>query len=305
MDPLSDVLALLGARSVLSASLAAGGAWCLQFPAHDCLRFGTLAEGACWLAGEGLGEPVRLQAGDCYLMTDGRPYKIGSDLDVDVAQMRSIEARIAGRVIHYGDDQDPDRVLLIGGRFLLDAANADFLLDTLPPLIHIRAGSEQAAVLGWVLERLVAEQMTNGAGATAMLSHLADIVLLQTLRACLAADEGEMTGWLAALSDARIGKALGLLHEQPARRWTLVELAAAVGMSRSAFAARFKALVGNSPLDYLLRWRMRLAGQMLREGSTAVSGVARALGYDSESAFSNAFKRVMGMPPRRFREGGT
>jgi len=302
MDPLSDVLALLGARSVLSASLVTNGAWCLQFPAHDCLRFGSLAEGSCWLAGEGLADPVRLEAGDCYLLTDGRPYKIGSDLTVDVVQMRSVEARIVGRVIHYGDDHGTDRVLLIGGRFLLDAANASFLLDTLPPLIHIRAGSEQAAVLGWVLERLVAEQMANGAGATAMLVHLADIVLLQTLRACLAADKGELSGWLAALSDARIGKALGLMHEQPVRRWTLAELSGAVGMSRSAFAARFKTLVGNSPLDYLLRWRMRLAGQMLAKEKKPVSTVAHAFGYDSESAFSNAFKRVMGMPPRQFRE---
>jgi AraC-like DNA-binding protein len=302
MDPLSDVLALLDARGVLSASLAVGGAWCLQFPANDCVRFGTVAQGGCWLVADNLAEPVRFEAGDCYLQTDGRPYRIGSDLRLDAVDMRTVPARIDGRVIHYGDDHGADRVLLIGGRFILDTANAAFLLDTLPPLIHIRAGSAHAEVLGWVVARLAAEQMTNQAGTAALLSHLAGLLLVETLRAYLVSGAPLLSGWLAALSDARIGQALGLMHDQPSRRWTVAELAGAVGMSRSAFALRFKSLVGNSPLDYLLRWRMRLAGQMLRKGQTSVSAVGLAFGYDSESAFSNAFKRVMGKPPRQFRE---
>lgn len=311
MDPLSDVLALLDARGVLSARMLAGGPWCFQFPAYRSVRFGTVVTGGCWLAIDGEGgdacAPVRLQAGDCYLLTSGRPYRLGSDLAIAATDARNMTARIVGRVIHYGDAPEVD---VISGRFVLDAANAAFLLDTLPPLIHIRGGSAEAEVLAWVLACLAHEQTANAAGTTSMLTHLVHILLVQMLRAYVASTMASsaasgaplLPGWLAALSDARIGRALGLIHEQPARRWTLAELARAAGMSRSVFALRFKTLVGNSPLDYLLRWRMRLAGKALLDGRTSVSAVGRAHGYDSESAFSYAFKRVTGMPPRAYRE---
>lgn len=303
MDPLSDVLALLDARGVLSARMLAGGPWCFRFPAYRGVRFGTLVTGACWLAIDGERAPVRLQAGDYYLLTDGRPYRLGSDLALDAQHAQTMSARIVGRVIHYGDNPDVD---IIGGRFILNADNAAFLLDTLPPLIHLRGAAAEARsetdVLAWVLLRLADEQLSNAAGTTSMLSHLVHILLLQMLRAYLASGAPLLPGWLAALGDARIGRALGLIHEQPMRRWTLAELAGAAGMSRSVFALRFKTAVGNSPLDYLLRWRMRLAGRALLDGSASVSAIGRAHGYDSESAFSYAFKRVMGMPPRVYRE---
>lgn len=300
MDPLSDVLSLLNAHGTLSVRLAAGGNWCIQFPAYDSIRFGTLVEGACWLQVDGMPQPVRLQAGDCYLLASGRPYKLGSDLALPAVDMRAVYARVNERVVYYGDRPD---VQVVGGRFSLDAANAAFLLDSLPPLIQLRANSDQADVLTWVLKRLAAEQLADTAGSAAMVVHLTHIMLLQMLRAHIDnSDEAPpLAGWLAALSDTQIGAALGLMHAQPNRRWTLPELANQVAMSRSAFALRFKTLVGVSPLDYLLRWRMRLAGRALATSKASVSLIGLAYGYESESAFSNAFKRVMGRPPREYR----
>lgn len=302
MDPLSDVLSLLNARGVLSARLAVGGDWCLQFPGYKGLKFNTLAEGSCWLAMEGSEQAVQLRAGDCYLLTDGRPYKLASDLALPVVDARELYARVVNRAVQYGDNPD---TLLIGGKFSLDAANAAFFLDSLPPLIHIPAGSDQADVLLWVLKRLAAEQLGDAIGTSTMAEHLAHIMLVQTLRAYLASDTRALSGWMAALADAKIGAALGLMHGAPTQRWTLAELASSVGMSRSAFALRFKNLVGTSPLDYLLRWRMRLAGQSLANSKASVSSIGLSFGYESESAFSNAFKRVMGLPPREYRSGLT
>jgi len=299
MDPLSDVLSLLNAHGTLSVRLAAGGNWCIQFPAYDSIRFGTLAEGACWLQVEGMPQPVRLQAGDCYLLASGRPYKLGSDLALKAVDMHEVYAHVNERVVYHGDRPD---VQVVGGRFSLDAANAAFLLDSLPPLIHLRADSDQADVLAWVLKRLAAEQLADTAGSAAMVVHLTHIMLLQMLRSYVDGANGvPLAGWLAALSDAQIGAALGLMHAEPNRRWTLPELAGEVAMSRSAFALRFKTLVGVSPLDYLLRWRMRLAGRALATSKASVSLIGLAYGYESESAFSNAFKRVMGRPPREYR----
>ncbi len=133
-----------------------------------------------------------------------------------------------------------------------------------------------------------------------MVDHLAHMLLIQVLRAYLASGEQLPVGWLGALVDERIGLALNLMHRSPGRRWTLRDLTLAVGMSRSAFSSRFNRLVGAGPLDYLLRWRMQLAAKELRRNTKTLSSIAFSLGYESESAFGNAFKRVMGKAPKRY-----
>ena len=133
-----------------------------------------------------------------------------------------------------------------------------------------------------------------------MVDHLAHMLFVQVLRAYLASGEQLPVGWLGALADARIGLALNLMHRSPGRRWTLGDLTLATGMSRSAFSSRFKRLVGTGLLNYLLRWRMQLAAKELRKNTEPVSSIAYSVGYESESAFSNAFKRVMGKAPKRY-----
>jgi AraC-like DNA-binding protein len=159
----------------------------------------------------------------------------------------------------------------------------------------------QAATLRWVLGNLATELASARPGASLMADHLSHIMLVQVLRAFLDSEARPATGWLAALSDRRMGLAIRLMHEAPARRWTLVELAQAVGVSRSAFALRFKQIVGTSPLDYLLQWRIRLAKKALRGDTASVSSIGLSLGYTSESAFSSTFKRVTGRAPLQYR----
>jgi AraC-like DNA-binding protein len=169
---------------------------------------------------------------------------------------------------------------------------------------RIAAGSYQATVLGPTLKLLGDETATDVAGSATMRTHLTHILLVQVLRTLLtpgAPARGAAPGWLGALSDRQVGTALTLLHDQPARRWTVADLAAAVSMSRSSFAMRFRALVGLPPLDYLVRWRMQIAARALRRTDRTVADIGSELGYTSESAFSNAFKRVLGQSPSRYR----
>ena len=300
MDPLSEILSLLNARGTLSAQLVAGGDWCINSPAYEGVRFGALVRGNCKLRPEGMPE-FELNSGDCYLLTDGRPYTIGSDTALPGVEMRDVLAQIVDGVAYCGSKAD---VLLLGGRFVFDTANAPLLLDALPPLIRIPAGTDAANVQRWIMDRLALELAQSTVGTWSMVEHLAHLMMVQILRQYLASDSAPV-GWLAALQDSKLSKVLAQIHAAPMKRWSVEELASIAGMSRSAFAARFSKLVGTSPFHYQLRWRMRLATLALQRTSVSVGAIAFAHGYESEAAFSNAFKRIVGQSPRQFRSSQT
>jgi AraC-like DNA-binding protein len=190
---------------------------------------------------------------------------------------------------------------MLGGHVAVDAARQSLLLDVLPPLIHIRGDSAEAGAVRWLLDQLAREWQGRLPGAATATDQLAQLMFVQALRAYLGSSGPAAAGWLNGLGDERIAPALGLIHAAPAKAWTLGELARAVGMSRTSFALRFKAAVGLAPLAYLTRWRMHLAERDLSQSDVPVSGLAYRLGYGSESAFSNAFKRIKGIAPRAYR----
>lgn len=185
---------------------------------------------------------------------------------------------------------------VVGSRFTLSGQAANFLLGLLPPIIHIHRKSDQAA-MRWSVERMRQELREGQPGGDLVAQHLAHMMLIQALRVHLAQGGG---GWLYALADHKMSAAIGAMHREPAHRWSVQALAESAGMSRSAFALKFKDAVGVPPLDYLTRWRMLLAGDRLEHSGDPVSVIAFSLGYESESAFSTAFKRVMGCSPRRY-----
>lgn len=172
----------------------------------------------------------------------------------------------------------------------------------LPTIVHIRRQSE-AAALRWSVERMMQELSEQRAGGFLILQHLAHMMLVQALRLHLAEGHKRGAGWLFALADKQMSAAMNAMHGDPARRWTLSALAEHARMSRSTFALRFKEMVGVSPMEYLTRWRMLLAGDQLANTGNSISVIAPSLGYESESAFSTAFKRVMGCSPRNYVRG--
>ena len=296
MDPLSHILSLLKPRNYLSAGLEAGRDWSIQFPDQQAgIKTGAVVSGQCWLAVDGVAEPVQLMAGDCFLLPSGRAFRLASDLALPPVPAGAVfaGARKGGVACHKGGGG----FSLVSNRFALTGHPASLLLRLLPPIVHIRDAPGQAA-LRWSIERMMMELRDPQPGGAMIIDHLAQMMLVQALRLHLASGKG--TGWLFALADKQISGALTAVHDAPAQRWTLQDMAAVAGMSRSSFALKFKTMVGVAPMEYLVNWRMALAGARLQQSRDPISVIAPMVGYDSEAAFSTAFKRVMGCAPRQY-----
>ncbi len=297
-DPFSDVLDLIRAKSVVSGSLAAGGAWAIRFPPSDLINFWGIVRGDCWVLTETADAPLHLKAGDFLLRTASEPAVLATDLNATPVDFEDVLASGTEGRLHHGNG---DQFFMIGGKVELDATQGAALLDSLPPSIHIRNGSPHATVLECLLAQLVRERTEGLPGVAAASAQLAHLMFIQILRAHLDLGATLAPGWLRLVGNRRLAPALRLLHGEPARAWGLEELARECGMSRATFAVHFKTNAGITPLAYLAQWRMRLAERALRDGDDAISSLGYSLGYASESAFSNAFKRLVGEAPARYR----
>jgi AraC-like DNA-binding protein len=297
MDPLSDVLSLLKPRSYMCGGFDVGEKWAIQFPQHEGIKCYAVVSGQCWLSVDGVPDAVLVAAGDCFLLPRGRSFRLATDLSLTPIDAHTMfTTPLNGGIATYNGGGDLSGV---GGYFSFTGKHVGILLGLLPPIVHIRKESDKAA-LRWSMERMMQELREPQPGGFLVAEHLAHLILLQALRLHLAEGLRGGVGWLFALADKQMGTAISAMHEDPAHRWTLQELAKRAGMSRSTFAQKFKATVGSSPIEYLTRWRMLLAGDRLSNSTDSISAVALALGYESESAFSTAFKRVMGCSPRRY-----
>jgi AraC-like DNA-binding protein len=300
VDPLSDVLSLLKSRTYMAGGFDMGGEWSIRFGRHEGVKCYAVVSGQCWLSVEGVPDAVRVTAGDCFLLPSGRPFSLASDLSltpVDAHTMIPLPLNGGIALCNGGGD-----CFGVGGHFAFTGSHAGILLGVLPPIVHIRKESDKAA-MRWALERMRQELREQQPGGFLVAQHLAYMLLIQALRLHLAEGSRGGVGWLFALADTQMSAAITSMHDDPAHRWTLQELAERAGMSRSTFALRFKETVGTSPIEYLTRWRMLVAGDRLTNSSDPISVIALSLGYESESAFSTAFKRVMGCSPRQYSRG--
>ena len=300
MDPLSDVLSLLKLRSYISGGFEVGGDMAIQFPKHQGIKCYAVLAGECWLSVEGVPDAVLLTAGDCFLLPRGLPFSLATDLSLTPVDFHTLLA--AGRAGGAVSKQENGGRYIAGGHFLLTGSHADMLLGSLPPIVHIRKESDKAA-MRWSLERMREELRDPQPGGTLIAQQLAYMMLIQALRLHLADGARGGVGWLFALADKQMGTAISCMHENPGHPWTLQKLAERAGLSRSIFALRFKETVGTTPMEYLTRWRMMLAGDRLKNSDDSISMIALSLGYESESAFGKAFKRVMGCSPKQYSHG--
>ena len=304
MDPLSDVLSLLKPQSYSSGGFEVGGDVSLQFPKHAGIKCYAVVSGECWLSVEGVSDPVLLTAGDCFLLPRGLPFCLATDLSLKPVDFHEFLAAL--RRGEMAQRPDGGGRYLVGGHFVLSGDHAEILLRSLPPIVHIRKESDKAA-MRWSLERMKEELRDPQPGASLIAQQLAYMMLVQALRLHLASDGSDEAkagvGWLFALADKQMRAAITCMHDDPGYAWTLQELAERVGMSRSIFALKFKETVGATPMEYLTRWRMLLAGDRLKHSGDSISEIAASFGYESESAFGKAFRRVMGASPRQYSRG--
>jgi len=297
MDPLSDILSTLKLRGQAFRGLDTAGDWAIAYPAGDGIKCFAVDKGTCRLELEGLSEPLTLAAGDLALLPANRRFLLYTKRDASLTDAYSFFSSFRpGEIATINGGGD---CCGIGCYFNFGGGHADLLLGALPPVIHVSSGTTRTA-LRWAIERMMHEMRDPQPGSDLLAEHLAQTLLIEALRALLTKPPHGGTGWLFALADAQLASVFTAMHADPGRRWTLASLASVAGMSRSSFAARFRVIAGEPAMNYLTRWRMIVAADRLSKGGLTISDVAPALGYESESAFGAAFKRVMGCAPRRF-----
>lgn len=298
-DPLSEIMHSLHLTGALYCVARLGDPWAIEAPRLEGLMtLQIVTAGQCWIEVEGT-EPRLLGPGSMTLIPHGTPHRMCSALDVVAAPLFELPVdRISDRfeTMRYGGDGAPCHITYGALRF--DPVAARRLTSVLPLLIQLDA--LEADTTGWVqatLRLIAAEASELGPGAEIIITRIADVLVIQSIRSWLRNAPIAEQGWIAAFSDELIGRALALIHQEPAAPWSVAGLARDVGMSRSAFSARFSTLVGVSAMSYVSEWRMHLARTRLRTSTDTVASVAAGLGYQSEATFSRAYRRTYGAPP--------
>lgn len=295
-DHLSDVFDLVEVQSVITGGIAARGGWRCGGPVRDPVKFFAMASGSVRLTADGAGEPIELRAGDVAVLT-GRSW-VAFEAGEEPRREVQPESDFASGWFVGADWQAGD--VLVGGCVSVNDAGRALLLPSFPPVVHVRAESADSEMVRDVPRRLLEEAARGRIGSAFAMRQYGQLLLLGLLRAYVGQHDLP-PGVLRLHADQRLRGALALMHADPGRAWGLEELARAATMSRTSFAERFRDVSGMPPLTYLAQWRMLLAQRALRERDTRVGELAATLGYGSESAFSTAFKRVVGESPLHYR----
>ncbi|TDO66499.1 AraC-like DNA-binding protein [Kribbella sp. VKM Ac-2571] len=303
MDVLSDALLAVRTGRPVSRRNEYRGRWGLRFQSGEGIGFHVVLEGRCWFLPPGE-DPVLLAPGDVVVLPHGHGHGLASGPDVEVSGS-VIPLDHPEQVEDRAPESGAGKSVLLCGAYLTDRARAHPLLAELPASIHLPSAPGTRSALSTAVGLLADELRDERAGTAVVVPALLDTVLLYALRDWYdqnAAATGR--GWSRALADAAVRTALDRIHGAPAHPWTVESLGKAVGLSRAAFAQRFTALTGQTPMAYLTWWRLVIAARRLRESEVSLAAIAREIGYSSEFAFANAFKRHYRVPPGRYRRDG-
>lgn len=305
MDLLSDILAVMKMRGTLYFRTAFSAPWGVQVPAFENVaRFHFAHRGRCWVRVEGVEDPVLLNQGDLVVIPHGASHVLADPKDVSAATLDNVleTSGFTGEgALVYGHGSDSHATELICGHFAFDNGATHPLIEALPPFIHIHNYGDVAHL--WLEQTLkvIGSEVTQSAlGADLIALKLSETICVQAIRAYLST-EGRERSVLAGFTDPRISRALQAVHQTPHAPWTLESMAKAAGQSRTAFAERFRRLMGQAPHEYLTEWRMQVARQLLLETDIPVIDVAERVGYQSESSFGRVFKRSFNHTPSSVR----
>ena len=318
MDALSDVLKSVRLEGAVYINAEFTAPWCIRgecgLPsvrerlagAEHVAFFHFLVEGACKVRLADGGDTLEAAAGDLVLFPQEGRHLMGTDLQLAPMESEAVAAANPARdaeLVHLRHGGGGAATRFVCGYLACSRSVCRPLLEALPRALRIPIGDgPAAALLRELLRAGVQESSASRPGASSMLAKLSELMFVEAMRRYLEKLPPEGKGWLAAVRDAHVGRALARLHADPGRAWTVDELSREAALSRSALAERFTALVGEPPIQYLIRWRLALAAQALRSGGDALARIAERSGYESEAAFSRAFKREFGMPPAAWRK---
>jgi len=315
MDPISDVLRHIRLDGAYFYCVNAFSPWSVEAPSvndlvprimpdsEHLIPYHVMMEGACW-GGLIAETPVRMHTGDVIVLPHGDPHVMASDYGIrPIPDSGDPPAGTRLPFLKSVGEVGPERATFVCGFLGCDLRPFNPLLASLPRLLHMRSrpGSWVANFAGAV----VAELEQQRSAGEIMLARLSELMFMEVVRWHFESMGENQAGWLAGLRDPAVGPALTMLHERPTHSWTLQELARSVAVSRSVLADRFMRLVGQPPMQYLAQWRIQLAAQLLERSGAKVTTIAADVGYESEAAFSRAFKKMMGVPPSLWRRRQT
>jgi len=316
-DALSDLLRTVRLTGAIYFDVAATEPWAVEQPspelilpkilpgAERLISYHVVTEGRCFAALRGE-EPIALEAGEVIVITNGESHVMSSSpgMRATAVAHAAIERASAGPLpffVKHGGDGAPS-ARLVCGFLACDVRPFNPLLENLPVVMTARASPDRPE--GWLTQFMhlaVTESADRRPGSESVLAKLSELMFIEVVRRHLETMPPERAGWLAGLRDPFVGKALSLMHGRPAHDWTIGELGAVVGLSRSVLAERFTDLLGMPPMQYLARWRMQIAARFLSDASASIASIAEEIGYESEAAFSRAFKKLVGVPPSVWR----
>ena len=317
MDALSDVLKSVRLEGGVYRDAEFSAPWCVEAKygletvsgqlagAEHIMFFHFLIEGRCKVRLAQGGETFEAESGDFVLFPQDDKHILGTDLRLPAIATDTLlepEALARGGLVPLKAGGGGEVTRFVCGYVACSRSVCRPLFEALPRAVRIPIGDGPASTtLRELLHLGVRETSSASPGSASMLAKLSELMLVEALRRYVEMLPPEGKGWLAGVRDAQVGRALALLHHDPNRGWTVDELAREVALSRSALAERFTSLVGEPPMQYLMRWRLALAAHMLRSGRDAIIHIAERSGYESEAAFSRAFKREFGLPPAGWR----
>jgi AraC-like DNA-binding protein len=318
VDPITDIFRTMHVTAFCHSRLEATAPWGLIYekqpeekvtPSGKMIlptvlaHFGMLSRGNCWLSVKEIPEPIPLTAGDWFLLSRQTSFVLRDSPRTRPRNFREIPLETNSTVVHYGGGGAPTTIVC--GFLSFDHASLKPITQLLPSLSLIKADQAHTLALHKTMQALASEVAEQAPGSEVVATRLAEVLFIQTLRAHVASGaEYSNRGWLRAIFDPQTGTALSAIHDNVNTPWTVESLAEAAGMSRSAFAARFKELLGQTPLEYVTEWRMQKAMQLLQQRDRKLIDVARSVGYESDAAFSKAFKRVVGANPGEYVKHG-
>lgn len=304
MDPFEDVMRTMRVESSYYVRLQMRAPYGIEFDSREQPRIVVISRGSCWLTSKHLPQPTALTAGDGLLVkTDARFTLRDQRGSTKVIPCSQVLSKVTGRTVQHGGEGPLTE--LISGALSFDATAAEPLIALMPNLVVVRLDEAHSHLLQATLQLIGMEAAGEGLGASTVIHRLADVLFVQTVRAWCATEGGPAIGWLAGLKDRRLAPAIRAMHDDLAHPWTVVALARIAGLSRSSFAAAFKSVTGESPLDYLTGWRMYRAKTLLRNSELALMEIASKVGYDNDTALSRAFRRHVGIAPGQWRRSAT
>ena len=305
-DVLADVLDSLRLRGRVFCRCELSAPWALGFASGDFSHFHVIERGNCWLRLQGKPDAIAFEEGELLVVTRGHAYQLSDTPETPPIPLADLIGNSQGglrAVLRHGGGGDAAD--LICGAFEFESTHAKPFLSMLPEWIRVKKDERLGNTwLDATMGFLTHETRRRDMGAATITTSLIAVLFVEAIRTWLKEQPPGTAGWLGALRDPSIGAALGLIHQAPAKRWTVPALSAAVGSSRSPFAAKFTTLVGQSPMAYLKRWRLQVGATLLRHQGMSLASAAERVGYESEAAFSRAFTREFGMSPGRYRHVG-